>query len=1367
MSEIISNFFFKVDDLDQSLKRHNWSEMHLFNLSYFSSCEAIPPPLIALPPSLFIKILDHLEVLDWLRSLPDDQDFSRGIEMAMGLGEMECPPELWLQEPGQPGRVNEQILSMAQSVRTYLHSLIFRSSEQFVDLRQMVDLCLKKFGPFNVSLLTHLENCGKYLKHLKILLTSGCNSIEDRLLNLLKPSSGARWICEYSKKCQEGDDQVQHDAGFELSLDVSHVLRLEYFVFQKEDGKRSLSLSDIEDFQSALLTRTDTSDLMHSKISDFIQCFGWIKQYAQTLVSLHSVGHFQFSSFRESFPFERDVEKVHSAANDAQKLLEEWETLLESVRNRFPTINYYGAKILRYLTESLYNRCLGKQSSITFLPVVVNLVNLINPDIAADLSIIACLEEQLCHQWTELTRERETHQKEGEEKVHRGEKKEEEEEEDNLREALGFKEEEPFQYVPRQITLEEELECCCKVIEGSLSPIRARIRLCHFPPPSSTIPSLNEDPLVEAAEFLSMSTSTISSPANQNPVPSPSLVATSSFTPVIEETVSLKEGEDGWVSLICSQSPRSVYCELLSVYFQLGRMPERKLVLVCSKDTSWEDVSLLLFRWRLQKKQKSNRQDELIEGEGNISDSELEGDMTELFCLVGPDLLSGEVQSRAIASIRKASDVCCPLLLLCTSNAQGGFASYFATKRISSFPRPLSDVRKVMSEMYPDSLRTFTSIFPGAGKTFQVRVQTNETRQYCCIPATDLQQFVSSMISKGVSFRNSANLFKNENFSFHIDVYDTVGPDLDKILFDLVFFHGLCDFGSGLLFSLLSFAFFIEIPTGPIKEQLMVPFLFPLERVIASPKSFCPSREMLCAGMGKKEFFAKRYDGTQLRKKDEGIRSAHAFDRIQYVCTALDIMQRNNDRFPYLFETNVEEKEVGELSESLRNSYSLTGIEVPEDEIPGPTCFNLLVKASGLPSNHPSLWCLWAFVNMVYWQLRDMHYPDSPLNDICMPVFQDTETAAMGVDSSWRESAETKEAIKGEIINFLLRTAREFATRQSLEMNESEELGLAVFGFSKSVYNGRWDKMPYQNDGHPVYWKGGGRSGNEIENLYLYYRAQSDQWVIDDIICNSGAAWAYCSGSQLNGFWKSGSNWNTDYSARRRADEQMTPRGYDGKGLLVSGFRSWEVDGWYYLQPPFDDINGYPHYIKLDGTRRHIFYADDLMWHICPKCNVDEGSYGKTEDLLGYWSYLPRDISENVRVMPITAGNEVKELLEKEEEGEEEEIFQNEGRQADGLFEEPVRMEKKEGKSAIEEYLAVETLYEKTLKWNDSNHQCLLFSNLNHVVRFLSRDPEKMRNEMHPSLLDFLEENGFNMNESLDDLSDRSLLFFHFKFARY
>jgi hypothetical protein len=53
------------------------------------------------------------------------------------------------------------------------------------------------------------------------------------------------------------------------------------------------------------------------------------------------------------------------------------------------------------------------------------------------------------------------------------------------------------------------------------------------------------------------------------------------------------------------------------------------------------------------------------------------------------------------------------------------------------------------------------------------------------------------------------------------------------------------------------------------------------------------------------------------------------------------------------------------------------------------------------------------------------------------------------------------------------------------------------------------------------------------------------------------------------------------------------------------------------------------------------------------------------------------------------------------------------------------------------------------LRWKDSNHESVLFSNFTHTVSFLSFNPKALRQRLHPQLLVHLENNGINVGEDL------------------
>ncbi len=68
----------------------------------------------------------------------------------------------------------------------------------------------------------------------------------------------------------------------------------------------------------------------------------------------------------------------------------------------------------------------------------------------------------------------------------------------------------------------------------------------------------------------------------------------------------------------------------------------------------------------------------------------------------------------------------------------------------------------------------------------------------------------------------------------------------------------------------------------------------------------------------------------------------------------------------------------------------------------------------------------------------------------------------------------------------------------------------------------------------------------------------------------------------------------------------------------------------------------------------------------------------------------------------------------------------------------------------------VTPLYVDLLRWKDSNHECILFNNENHLVAFLSMNPMKMRQAMHPSLLKHLESNKIIVGEDLSSLASNN-----------
>ena len=106
------------------------------------------------------------ELLAWLRKKRNDREFVTAVEMSMGKGEMECPAELWLEEPGQPGRPDEEKLSMLQTVRAKLHAFIYREQDLFDNLDLALD-ALDAVGHTDARLVVYLRECSRLLGPLQ------------------------------------------------------------------------------------------------------------------------------------------------------------------------------------------------------------------------------------------------------------------------------------------------------------------------------------------------------------------------------------------------------------------------------------------------------------------------------------------------------------------------------------------------------------------------------------------------------------------------------------------------------------------------------------------------------------------------------------------------------------------------------------------------------------------------------------------------------------------------------------------------------------------------------------------------------------------------------------------------------------------------------------------------------------------------------------------------------------------------------------------------------------------------------------------------------------------------------------------------
>jgi hypothetical protein len=190
--------------------------------------------------------------------------------MAMGRTEMECPVELWVIEDNSPGHPNEEVLSMLQSVRSYLHRHIFRPKQQYPTLSDFYSHFLSTTKPSDEKLFQNLNTCNElYLPLVELLGSTGDDAAPERLLRMLRDSSKSFWLCQRRPILEStSKKEIYYD------ITIEYLMRLKRGIVPK-----TLTNNEIDDFQSSVVlaqTEKRTEETI-SKIQNFVESFAWLK----------------------------------------------------------------------------------------------------------------------------------------------------------------------------------------------------------------------------------------------------------------------------------------------------------------------------------------------------------------------------------------------------------------------------------------------------------------------------------------------------------------------------------------------------------------------------------------------------------------------------------------------------------------------------------------------------------------------------------------------------------------------------------------------------------------------------------------------------------------------------------------------------------------------------------------------------------------------------------------------------------------------------------------------------------------------------------------------------------------------------------
>ena len=818
------------------------------------------------------------------------------------------------------------------------------------------------------------------------------------------------------------------------------------------------------------------------------------------------------------------------------------------------------------------------------------------------------------------------------------------------------------------------------------------------------------------------------------------------------------------------------------------------------------------------------------------------------------------------------SSDCGPLVLITQTRENCHLAAQYMHSRISPGVLQQHQLRDVCAQLasHGRGVQCHYSNLPGAGKSFDIRLKAaREGLNYAHVPINNGFTSLASLVhrikenialAEEQAFADGESHAKSVGYLLHLDIASTVNASLARTIFGISVLGVLADSCSSspevYSYDPMNTIVCMELSPGLLDGALRHCEVYPLVRNVASRRTFEFVDQNLKDGMGA-EYSAALNSGAVWEKQKERLSTAssgdrlssassrdrlssassasgkmdddddddddepgakkgkkntsqvNAFFRLRYVCVALNLLERLKGSFPHRYQEKDGKKLLKAPNWAFnKKMYPYLAKENAGPLIPldGARCFDLLISHSGL-QNNPSLWCIWSFVNVLYWQLRDMHHNESPINNVCMP------DSNQKLNSKNNDGGE-KGKIKGEMLRYIIRTAREFATRQASK--EKSALGhivaAKVTGLGSLVQPKAeetrlygtldiWERLRYDNDGEPVFRMPTGK-------LYLYYRSSQERWMLDDSVNYSGSCIAESANKNMHSLFtlSSGDVNDTPSNVMTATPVQQCsdPFAFNGEAVEVRGCEnlpagssaSASENGLYLRQVPQENVNDRPLY-KKDGSNdvssRYFFVSKDKYWICGTTCNETAGVsfWSKTPSGSGAssgppplktFSYFPphKKLTDmKVQLLTATelaalrAGHNVPAAVARPAAagGGAASSTSNGARSSSSSSSHTrpskggvIDLTEDEGKGSGSNVLTPEeseqAMWEaeansmgvgsELARWKDSNHECVLFNNgESYMVKFLSLDPEQLRSTMNPVLLKHLQTSNVIVGEDL------------------
>ncbi|EGD81489.1 hypothetical protein PTSG_02206 [Salpingoeca rosetta] len=377
-----------VDHVQRSLPQ-DWRQQPISTVAFIlPTSSRVDRRYMAVSQDVLRQLKQHGDLLHWLRSFHNDQEFKASIEMAMGKTENECPFELWVN-----GRVDEEVLSMLGAVRRHFYPFLYRQHDQLSHPRALLEpLVALRTPPANLdSTLTRLSGL---LDPLVSLVDAVGDAGTTQLLQLMQPKTQAAWVVVQAPGQQQSNvflqfflprrqktdtqtkkqknkkkkntmttQKTKHDGSHESESETAATKQAQDPAHskpaattgtaapastaapKKQDVGRAYyqrSLEELEDFHARLLLKTENrSAQAQAAVAHFVEQFAWVKKLSSTAAQLHEAGHLHYSSYLFHFPLAHDPQQIVEAARHCSRQLSAWEEGVRTLREQYYVLNVY------------------------------------------------------------------------------------------------------------------------------------------------------------------------------------------------------------------------------------------------------------------------------------------------------------------------------------------------------------------------------------------------------------------------------------------------------------------------------------------------------------------------------------------------------------------------------------------------------------------------------------------------------------------------------------------------------------------------------------------------------------------------------------------------------------------------------------------------------------------------------------------------------------------------------------------------------------------------------------------------------------------------------------------------------------------